>query len=70
MTTLNDATPEVTVKELTVEEGRALFERAAMERLGVSAEDFLRLYDAEDIPESWSLKDVQAVEFMLPFYVR
>lgn len=67
MTTLNDATPEVTVKELTVDEGRALFEQTAQDRLGVSGAEFIKHHEADDFPADWSEQAIQDVEFLLPF---
>jgi len=54
------------VVELTVEEGRALFERNCQAELGVSAAEFLDRYP-DDIPLDWSPGAVTRLEILLPF---
>jgi hypothetical protein len=59
--------PEVTVEEVTVEEGRALFDAAAQRHLGISGPEFLRRYDANDIPPDWPQAKVEWLAILIPF---
>jgi hypothetical protein len=59
--------PSVTVEEVTVEEGRALFDDAARSLLGVSGPEFLRRYDANDIPLDWPPHKVDWLAILIPF---
>lgn len=69
MTVVNDGASTVTAEEVTAEEGRALFEQACQRELGVSADEFLRAYDSDDLGK-WPAREVQRVEFLLPFIGR
>ena len=58
---------------LSREESRAMFDREAQHRLGITGEEFLRRWDAgeyrdiPDTPEGWRVMDVV---FLLPFVRR
>lgn len=67
MTIVRDSAAEVTVEELTPEQGAQLFEDTCQKYLGVSVDTFLDHYDNDSIPSDWSPRDVQHVEFLLPF---
>jgi hypothetical protein len=58
---------EPTVKELTVEEGREMFDRSARDALGISGDEFLRRYDANDIPAEWPHDKVCWLSVIVPF---
>lgn len=66
MTTVHSSV-DVTVDELTVEQGRDLFDKAAREALGVSGDEFIRAYNADELPEEWSAQAINRLEFLLPF---
>jgi hypothetical protein len=58
---------ESTVEELTQVEGRSMFDKLAREKLGVSGDEFLRRYDAHDIPHEWPHQHVAWLEVLTPF---
>jgi hypothetical protein len=65
--TIYETYDDSTVEELTVDEARALFDKAARERLGISGEEFLRRYDANDIPPDWPHEQVSWLAMLTPF---
>ncbi|MCA0437852.1 MAG: hypothetical protein M9891_13735 [Austwickia sp.] len=60
------AVPGVDVEEMTVDEGRAMFEALSRDRLGIGREEFLRRLDAGDYDETDS-EDVIRLRIMAPF---
>lgn len=66
MTVVNSSA-DVTVEELTKQDGRDLFEAACQRELGVGADEFLKRYDGDELLPEWSSRAVQRVEFLLPF---
>ena len=60
-----DPADDIRVIELTREEGMAMFDRQARERLGMSGEEFLRRYDADEIEDTTS-SDFMRVWMMIP----
>lgn len=67
MTVLRNDLPDVTVDEVTPEEGRELFKRACQRELGVTAEEFMAAHLAGEFPAEWSVQAIQRVEFLIPF---
>lgn len=67
ITTDSPMMDDSTVEELTIEQGRALFDRECRIRLGVTAEDFLTAYDAGTLDPNWPPEQISAVEILLPF---
>lgn len=57
----------VEVEELTVDQGRELFERRAQELLGVSAAAFLKVHRDGQYPEHWDEEAVLELEMLVPF---
>ncbi len=58
------------VIEVTVEEGRRMFDEAAQEWLGITGEEFLRRYDAgeyADLVESEDNRRIVDLYLMIPF---
>lgn len=55
------------VRELTAEEGYALFSRRCHDTLGVTADVFLAAHDADEYPREWDRTDVLYIEMLLPF---
>ena len=64
---MSTATLDVTVVEVTPDEGRALFEAAVRHELGVSGEEFLHRLNADDIPDDWAPESVSRLEILVPF---
>ena len=58
--------PDVEVREISPDEGKALFDRAARHYLRMSGEEFIRAWDA-GIFKSSDEPDVMAVAMLLPF---
>jgi hypothetical protein len=54
------------IHEVTAEEGWALLERQAQERLGMTAEEFIKRWEAGEI-EDPDRTDVLMVAFLIPF---
>jgi hypothetical protein len=55
---------------LSKEEGRAYFEEAIPRMLGISADEFLRRYDAgeyADLPDTPEYWDIMSAAFLIPF---
>lgn len=61
-----DPADDIRVIELTREEGMAMFDRQARERLGMSGEEFLRKWDAGEIDDP-DRNDVLMLVMMIPF---
>ena len=61
-----DDDEDIKVIELTREEGIAMFNRQARERLGMSGEEFLRKWEAGEI-EDPDRNDVMMMVMMIPF---
>lgn len=55
------------VRDLTDEEGRALFDNAARFYLGISGEDFIERWDSGYYDEDPDHPDVVDVAMLLPF---
>jgi hypothetical protein len=65
----HDDVPQSTnpqVHFLTAEEGRALFERQAHRRLGMSGDEFIRAYEAGELADHPNQSDVEFVAFLIP----
>ncbi len=58
--------PGVDVEEMTVDEGRAMFDALCRDRLGVGREEFLRRLDAGAYDDTDS-EDVVRLRIMAPF---
>ena len=54
------------IRELTLEEGRALLDRQARRYLGISGEEFVRRYKAGEFANS-DTPEVMRVAMLLPF---
>ena len=54
------------VRELTVEEGRALVDRLAHRQLGMSGEAFMRAWDAGEFDEQAERPEVVHIAMLLP----
>lgn len=54
------------VRELTVEEGRALVDRLARRHLGMSGEAFMRAWDAGEFDEQTERPEVVHIAMLLP----
>jgi hypothetical protein len=57
----------VEVEELTVEQGRELFERRAQELLGVDTATFLKAHGTGQYPKQWDEEAVLELEMLVPF---
>jgi hypothetical protein len=55
------------IRELTREEGLALLDREARRRLCMSAEEFIRAWDAGQFDDDPDRPDVMYVAMLLPF---
>ena len=62
----HDPADDIEIIELTREEGRAMFDRQARERLGMSGEEFLQKWEAGEI-EDPDRNDVMMLVMMIPF---
>ena len=60
--TPQSANPQVSF--LTPEEGRALFERQAQRRLGMSGEEFIHTYEAGELADHPKHSDVEFVAIL------
>lgn len=58
--------PEVRFREVTGEEGRALFDRAARFYLGMSSEEFLKAWHGGKFQDP-DQPEIMAVAVLLPF---
>lgn len=58
---------DVPVRELSADEGEALFERRCQLELGVSAAEFLAAIERGQLPSSWSPRSVARLEMLAPF---
>lgn len=57
---------EVTIHEVTVEEGHLLFDRAVMEDLGLSGSEFIERLETNQLHD-YSEEDLARVVLLLPF---
>lgn len=58
------------IRVLTLEEGRAFFDRRAQSELGISGEEFLRRWDRGDyrpVPDTAEGRKVGRLVMMIPF---
>jgi hypothetical protein len=62
----HDPADDIRIIEITREEGLAMFERQARERLGMSGEEFLRKWDAGEIDDP-DRNDVTMLVMLVPF---
>lgn len=62
----HDPADDIQTIELTREEGIAMFDRQARERLGMSGEEFLKRWEAGEI-EDPDRNDVMMLVMMIPF---
>ena len=62
----HDPADDIHVIELSREEGIAMFDRQARERLGMSGEEFLQKWEAGEI-EDPDRNDVMMLVMMIPF---
>ncbi|HEX5166893.1 MAG TPA: hypothetical protein VFV93_15920 [Thermomicrobiales bacterium] len=62
----HDPADDIQVVEISREEGIAMFDRQARERLGLSGEEFLRKWNAGEI-EDPDRNDVMMLVMMIPF---
>jgi len=62
----HDPADDIQVITLTREEGMAMFDRQARERLGMSGEEFLKKWEAGEI-EDPDRSDVMMLVMMIPF---
>lgn len=64
---MSTATIDTTVVELSAEEGRALFDAAVEDELGVSGQEFLDRLSSDTIPDDWAPESVSRLEILVPF---
>ncbi len=55
------------IRELTLEEGRALVDRLAWRHLGVSGNAFMRAWDAGELDEHAERPEIVHLVMLLPF---
>lgn len=58
-------TPEV--REVSLVEGRAIFDRACRRQLGISGEEFLRRWDAGEYAEPEENVNAEFLGLLIPF---
>ncbi|KKL07338.1 hypothetical protein LCGC14_2587030 [marine sediment metagenome] len=56
------------VRELTLEEGRSLFRKQCWRYLGVSAEEFVRKWEAGELPDDSEWRQAMRVAMLLPLF--
>ena len=59
--------PEGAVRELTLEEGRALVNRLARQHLGMSGDAFMRAWEAGELDEHAECPEIVHLSMLLPF---
>lgn len=57
----------VEVEELSVDQGRALFEERVRKLLGVTPDIFLSAYRSGEYPPDWDEEAVLELEMLVPF---
>ncbi len=61
------SSPKGGIRELTLEEGRALVDRLARHHLGMSGEAFMRAWDAGELDERAECPEIVHLVMLLPF---
>lgn len=56
----------VDVEELTGDAARQVFEEHCREELGVSGDEFLKVYESGQLPDQWPAEAVCRLEMLLP----